>query len=60
MKKVLGIIAIVAVLLIVITGAFQMGKYYVIYNSIISDEAQTEGTYNLTIDGQTHEYYFEK
>lgn len=59
MKKVLGIIAIVAALLIVITGAFQMGKYHVIYNAVISDENHTSGTYEMTIDGQTHSYYFE-
>lgn len=53
------VIVTIAMILSFLLGIY-VGKQHVIYNAIISDEAQTSGTYQMTIDGQTHEYYFEK
>lgn len=55
--EVLVIVAI-AMILSFLLGIYA-GKQHVIYNAIISDEVQTSGAYQMTIDGQTHSYYFE-
>lgn len=59
MKKVLKWLLIIACIALCFILGYEIGKNHVIKNQIVTNKKHDIGTYEIIIDNQMHEYYFE-